>query len=311
MFVQRNSVIEPVEMAAPIAENRDEFGYRIPDAGWTEKYEHLDTDDELPTLSSGRNSNYSDLHTWEQWEHVDTDDEMFFPSEEAYRRKNQVRTEQRSISACEPQQVPGSELQTMTDESAGDRPLGREDRATGVTRDHSDTAISRWSWASPGVRDRLVQTNIRLSHTLPVRDLPMLWDLTRLNFSTSISRSQRHSRSIHATGNANNAEFDPESEYSDGTFSDWESDSDDSDDDLLENLATIELSVDCPIVEDGETVTCSICLDECPGAEGSARVVAKCGHKFHAECLETWLKRHDQCPNCRCNVSHQRSAVIC
>ena len=38
-----------------------------------------------------------------------------------------------------------------------------------------------------------------------------------------------------------------------GTFSDWESDSDDSDDDFLENLATIELSVDCPIVEDGQS----------------------------------------------------------
>jgi hypothetical protein len=47
---------------------------------------------------------------------------------------------------------------------------------------------------------------------------------------------------------------------------------------------------------------CSICLDGC--FEGQpAQIVLSCGHHFHAKCVERWLERQANCPNCRCNVS--------
>jgi hypothetical protein len=153
----------------------------------------------------------------------------------------------------------------------------------------------------------------------------MLWDLRNVReiprnalLYGALQPHQRGMLSLYGGSYLRVLDASPAShpdDESDGTFdnSDWGSDSEDSDDDNyvdMEVLAKIDLNIDCPITEDGEVATCSICLDECPGVDGSARIVAKCGHKFHAACLETWLKRHDQCPNCRCTVSNLHPACI-
>lgn len=40
---------------------------------------------------------------------------------------------------------------------------------------------------------------------------------------------------------------------------------------------------------------CSICIDSID----EKFYKTKCNHKFHFSCLENWLKKSNQCPNCR------------
>jgi len=50
------------------------------------------------------------------------------------------------------------------------------------------------------------------------------------------------------------------------------------------------------------TAYCSICQDAC--LEGQRlRTVIACGHQYHSECLETWLRQRQTCPNCGQDVA--------
>ena len=45
---------------------------------------------------------------------------------------------------------------------------------------------------------------------------------------------------------------------------------------------------------------CSICLD--PFSKNMViREMAECGHVFHKECIDAWLQRKCECPNCKSN----------
>jgi hypothetical protein len=49
----------------------------------------------------------------------------------------------------------------------------------------------------------------------------------------------------------------------------------------------------------GTTCTCcSICLDNYGDGE-VLRMLPDCGHLFHRECVDTWLRYHPTCPVCR------------
>ncbi|KAH6824504.1 hypothetical protein C2S53_006966 [Perilla frutescens var. hirtella] len=53
---------------------------------------------------------------------------------------------------------------------------------------------------------------------------------------------------------------------------------------------------------------CSICLVELEG-EDSVNKLPKCGHVFHAECMEKWIDRCQfTCPLCRSSVLRLRSS---
>ncbi|GMY25696.1 RING-H2 finger protein ATL74-like [Fagus crenata] len=43
---------------------------------------------------------------------------------------------------------------------------------------------------------------------------------------------------------------------------------------------------------------CPICLGEFEDGE-KVRILPKCNHGFHVECIDTWLLSHSSCPNCR------------
>ncbi|XP_008786322.2 E3 ubiquitin-protein ligase Os04g0590900-like [Phoenix dactylifera] len=46
---------------------------------------------------------------------------------------------------------------------------------------------------------------------------------------------------------------------------------------------------------------CSVCLSEFR-EDDSLRLLPKCNHAFHVQCIDTWLKSHSNCPLCRANI---------
>ncbi|CAL5027283.1 unnamed protein product [Urochloa decumbens] len=52
---------------------------------------------------------------------------------------------------------------------------------------------------------------------------------------------------------------------------------------------------------DGEALECAVCLAELVDGE-AARFLPRCGHGFHAECVDLWLRGHPTCPLCRVDV---------
>ncbi|GLT56750.1 hypothetical protein SLA2020_297700 [Shorea laevis] len=46
---------------------------------------------------------------------------------------------------------------------------------------------------------------------------------------------------------------------------------------------------------------CSVCLNEFQEDE-SLRLLPKCNHAFHINCIDTWLKSHKNCPMCRAPI---------
>ncbi|XP_042035266.1 RING-H2 finger protein ATL38-like [Salvia splendens] len=49
---------------------------------------------------------------------------------------------------------------------------------------------------------------------------------------------------------------------------------------------------------------CAVCLSEFEDHE-TLRLIPKCDHVFHPECIDTWLESHVTCPVCRANLTPQ------
>ncbi|KAK1314635.1 E3 ubiquitin-protein ligase ATL6 [Acorus calamus] len=49
------------------------------------------------------------------------------------------------------------------------------------------------------------------------------------------------------------------------------------------------------------TLECAICINEFEDDE-TLRLLPKCDHVFHTECIDTWLATHTTCPVCRSNL---------
>ncbi|KAJ1262518.1 hypothetical protein BS78_09G114100 [Paspalum vaginatum] len=53
---------------------------------------------------------------------------------------------------------------------------------------------------------------------------------------------------------------------------------------------------------------CAICIAEfADGEEG--RLLPRCGHRFHARCVDTWFRFHTTCPLCRATVLDDAGAA--
>ncbi|XP_027368401.1 RING-H2 finger protein ATL11-like [Abrus precatorius] len=49
------------------------------------------------------------------------------------------------------------------------------------------------------------------------------------------------------------------------------------------------------------TLECAVCLNEFRDDE-TLRLIPKCSHVFHPDCIDTWLLNHNTCPVCRANL---------
>jgi E3 ubiquitin-protein ligase EL5 len=58
----------------------------------------------------------------------------------------------------------------------------------------------------------------------------------------------------------------------------------------------------------GEALECAVCLAELADGE-AARFLPRCGHGFHAECVDLWLRGHSTCPLCRVEVDKTDAAL--
>lgn len=54
---------------------------------------------------------------------------------------------------------------------------------------------------------------------------------------------------------------------------------------------------------------CSICLSKFEDIE-ILRLLPKCKHAFHINCLDQWLEKHSSCPLCRCKISPDDLSTI-
>ncbi|KVI05791.1 RING-H2 finger protein ATL3-like [Cynara cardunculus var. scolymus] len=58
-----------------------------------------------------------------------------------------------------------------------------------------------------------------------------------------------------------------------------------------------------------EGFECTVCLSELGQGE-KARILPKCSHGFHMECIDMWFHSHSTCPICRNPVSHQTEISV-
>ncbi|CAN6300983.1 unnamed protein product [Urochloa humidicola] len=49
-------------------------------------------------------------------------------------------------------------------------------------------------------------------------------------------------------------------------------------------------------------VECAVCISELRDGD-TGRVLPRCGHRFHAECVDRWFQSHVTCPLCRAVVA--------
>ncbi|XP_062186775.1 RING-H2 finger protein ATL64-like [Phragmites australis] len=63
------------------------------------------------------------------------------------------------------------------------------------------------------------------------------------------------------------------------------------------------LPVFVPVASAGaERAECAVCLAEF-GEREAGRLLPRCGHGFHEECIATWLRVNTTCPLCRAPVA--------
>lgn len=64
-------------------------------------------------------------------------------------------------------------------------------------------------------------------------------------------------------------------------------------------LPTIKFSGD--VFASQEDATCAVCLGEYEDRD-FLRILPQCGHTFHANCIDAWLRQHATCPVCRIHL---------
>lgn len=72
-------------------------------------------------------------------------------------------------------------------------------------------------------------------------------------------------------------------------------------------IASLPLFLYDPNTHQEITSECAVCLSEFESGE-TGRVLPKCNHAFHTECIDMWFISHSTCPLCRAPVEPAREA---
>ncbi|KAJ6791999.1 putative E3 ubiquitin-protein ligase ATL6 [Iris pallida] len=80
------------------------------------------------------------------------------------------------------------------------------------------------------------------------------------------------------------------------------------DEKLIETFPTLAYSEVMELKTDKEPLECAVCLCEFTEEE-SLRMLPRCCHVFHPECIDTWLSGHVTCPVCRADLSAAPAAA--
>ena len=59
-----------------------------------------------------------------------------------------------------------------------------------------------------------------------------------------------------------------------------------------------------------EGLECAVCLNEFEDDE-TLRLLPKCNHVFHSDCIDLWLAFHVTCPVCRANLTPKPGEKFC
>ncbi|KAF4361803.1 hypothetical protein CsatB_029550 [Cannabis sativa] len=70
---------------------------------------------------------------------------------------------------------------------------------------------------------------------------------------------------------------------------------------VLETFPTLEYSAVKGLKIGKGALECAVCLCEFEDDE-TLRLIPKCDHVFHPECIDAWLESHTTCPVCRANL---------
>ncbi|XP_047315826.1 E3 ubiquitin-protein ligase ATL31 [Impatiens glandulifera] len=73
---------------------------------------------------------------------------------------------------------------------------------------------------------------------------------------------------------------------------------------VIENLPTFPYSEVKELKIGKGALECAVCLNEFDDEE-ILRLLPKCDHVFHPECIDAWLKSHVTCPVCRSDLAAQ------
>ncbi|XAR66689.1 hypothetical protein NMG60_11013000 [Bertholletia excelsa] len=77
---------------------------------------------------------------------------------------------------------------------------------------------------------------------------------------------------------------------------------------LLRWLPTLNSTGDAQDIR-GSTECCAVCLERFEEGEWCRKLPA-CGHVFHADCVDRWLRRVTNCPVCRATVELSSRATV-
>jgi len=58
--------------------------------------------------------------------------------------------------------------------------------------------------------------------------------------------------------------------------------------------------------QEEDELECSICLENSLSEEPTPRRKLKCGHEFHARCINSWIALKSNCPLCREKIPYSR-----
>lgn len=70
---------------------------------------------------------------------------------------------------------------------------------------------------------------------------------------------------------------------------------------LVEALPVVSYSV-VKNLKEGEGLECAVCLEKMEEDE-TLRLLPKCSHVFHSDCIDVWFHSHSTCPLCRASLS--------